>query len=47
MAGLLYLIIIISGIFAEFGVRSGLVVSGDAAATVSNIIASESLFRIG
>jgi len=47
IAGLLYLIIIIAGIFAEFGVRSGLVVSGDSAATVNNIIASESLFRIG
>lgn len=46
-AGILYLTIIASGIFAEFFVRSSLIVSGDAAATAKNIVASESLFRIG
>ncbi len=46
-AGLTYLIIITAGIFAEFFVRSGLIVSGDAAATAGNIAASEVLFRIG
>lgn len=46
-AGVLYLTIIISGIFAEFFVRQSLRVSGDATATANNIIASESLFRFG
>lgn len=46
-AGLAYLIIITAGIFAEFFVRSGLIVSGDAAATAGNIAASERLFRVG
>ena len=47
IAGFAYLIIIISGIFAEFFVRSGLIVAGNATATANNIINSESLFRIG
>ena len=47
IAGLLYLVIILAGIFAEFMVRSSLIVSGDAAATAENIMASEGLFRIG
>ena len=47
VAGLLYLIIIISGIFAEFFVRSSLIVPGDATATANNIMASGSLFRMG
>jgi hypothetical protein len=47
IAGVLYLTIIISGIFAEFFVRQSLRVPGDAAATASNIMASESLFRLG
>ena len=46
-AGLLYLIIIAAGIFAEFFVRQSLIVAGDAAATAANIVASESLFRFG
>ena len=46
LAGLLYLIMVIAGIFGQY-VRSTLIVYGDAAATASNIIASESLFRIG
>lgn len=45
VAGLLYLIIIASGIFAEFFVRSNLIVAGDATATANNIMASEGLFR--
>ncbi len=47
IAGVLYLTIIISGIFAEFFVRQSLIVSGDAATTVENITASAGLFRLG
>jgi hypothetical protein len=46
-AGLGYLLIIASGIFAEFVVRSRLIVPGDAAATARGIAAAESLFRLG
>lgn len=46
-AGILYLIIIVSGIFAEFFVRSSLIVPGDAMTTANNILASEMLFRAG
>ena len=46
-AGLLYLAIIICGIFAEFFVRSNLIISGDPIATAANITASETLFRAG
>lgn len=45
MAGLGYLVIIVCGIYAEFFVRQGLIVSGDAVATAANIAASEPLFR--
>ena len=47
IAGLLYLIIIVSGIFAEFFVRQSLIVPGDAGATASNIMNSQILFRTG
>jgi hypothetical protein len=47
IAGILYLIIIAAGIFAEFFVRQSLIVAGDAATTASNIMAAESLFRFG
>jgi len=47
IAGFAYLIIILAGIFAEFFVRGNLIVAGDAAATVTNILANESLFRVG
>jgi hypothetical protein len=47
IAGFLYLMIIVSGIFAEFFVRQSLVVPGDAATTANNIMASEWLFRVG
>ncbi len=47
IAGFLYLIIIVGGIFAQLGVRDQLVVSGDAAATARNIGAHELLYRLG
>jgi hypothetical protein len=47
IAGLLYLIIIIGGAFAQLGVRDRLVVSGNAAATAQNIAAHALLYRLG
>lgn len=47
LAGVLYLIIIVFGVFGEAFVRSGLIVPNDAAATAGNIMASEGLFRAG
>jgi len=47
VAGVLYLLLIIFGIFAELVIRSKLIVAGDAAATASNILASPGLWRIG
>jgi len=46
-AGVLFLITLVAGGFGEFYVPSALIVSGDAAATAKNIIASDSLFRLG
>src|SRR6478672_4225676 len=46
LAGLLYLIYFVTTIFADVVGRSKLIVSGDAAATAANIIASEGLFRL-
>ena len=46
-AGLAYVIIRVAGIYAEFVVRSGLIVRGDAAATAACIARSELLFRSG
>jgi len=47
LAGLMYLLLIITGIFNLMYVPSKLIVWDDPAATVDNIIASESLFRWG
>jgi hypothetical protein len=47
IGGVLYLYIIVAGLFAEVFVRSKLVVSADAEATARNIMAHESLFRLG
>lgn len=47
IAGVLYIIIIVCAGFSEGFVRSGVIVPGDAAATASNIAASEGLFRLG
>ena len=46
-AGVGYLIIFVTGIFANFFVLEGLIVYDDAAATVQNILNNDSLFRIG
>jgi hypothetical protein len=45
--GVLYLIIIVLGAFAEGLVTDKLVVSGDAAATAHNLLASPGLWRLG
>jgi len=47
IAGALYLLIFVAAPFAEFFVRGRLVVYGDAAATATNILAYQSLFRLG
>ncbi|EKU97761.1 hypothetical protein Lepto7375DRAFT_7000 [Leptolyngbya sp. PCC 7375] len=47
MGGVLYLIIIIGGLFGAGYVPSMIVVHGDAAATVNNILINESLYRFG
>ena len=46
-AGLLYVLTSIAGFFAMGYVPSKLIVHGNAAATASNIAASETLFRLG
>ena len=46
-AGLLYLVIIIAGALGEIFIRGTLIVSGDAVATANNIVAHESLWRLG
>jgi hypothetical protein len=47
IAGLLYLIVIATGLFAEVFVRQAFKVSGDALSTANNIQSSEMLFRLG
>lgn len=47
IAGFLYLLIFVAGMFAELFVRDKLIVPGDAATTIHNILASEALFRLG
>ena len=46
-AGLLYLLIAICSGFSFFYMRSAIIVPGDAAATVTHLLASERLFRLG
>jgi hypothetical protein len=46
-AGAFYLLTTLTGLFAELVVRGNLIVSGDAAATARNILASEALYRLG
>jgi hypothetical protein len=47
IGGLLYLIIIVVGLFDEAFVRDRIIVSGDATATAANIRSLESLWRFG
>lgn len=47
IAGYGYLVIFVLAIFANFFVRERLIQPGDAAATASNIIGSQALFRLG
>jgi len=47
IGGVLYLIIIVLGLFNELYVRNKIIVSGDAAATAANIRSFESLWRFG
>lgn len=47
LAGLLFLILAITGVFAEFFVRQKLFVPQDPAATAQNIIENQFLFRLG
>src|SRR5689334_7249720 len=46
IGGVLYLIIIVVGLFGEAFVRNRLIVPGDAAATADNIRSMESLWRL-
>jgi hypothetical protein len=47
LAGLLYLVTIVTGLFSLMYVPSHINVHSDASTTVANIMASESLFRLG
>ena len=47
VAGFLYLLTVPLGVFNFLYIPSNMIVSGDAAATTHNIMASESLFRLG
>ena len=47
VSGLLYLIVIGAGLFAEAFVRQKLMIAGDAVATVNQIESNERLFRLG
>jgi hypothetical protein len=47
IAGVGYVVLFVLAIFANFFVREGLVVTGDAAQTAANILESEGLFRMG
>jgi hypothetical protein len=47
ITGILYLVIIVLGLFSEVYVRGGTIVAGDPAATAGNIADSEFLFRVG
>jgi len=46
-AGFLYLLLCITGGFAHGGIRFGMIVYGDPVTTSANILADDSLFRLG
>jgi|SRR6185436_13082945 len=47
IGGILYLVIILAGMFSVMFVRDKLIVSGNITATANNIMASQSLWRMG
>ena len=47
VAGFLYLLMMVTGVFAEFYALDPLIVANDAVQTAKNIVASETLFRLG
>lgn len=47
IAGVLYVVIIVTGLFGELAVRGTLIDFDDAAATAANILAADGLFRLG
>jgi hypothetical protein len=47
LAGLLYLILVITGVFSIMFVSSQIIVQGDTVTTAKNILAKEILFRTG
>ena len=47
LAGALYLVVILAGMFAEAFVRPRIVVAGDAAATARHLLAHAQLYRVG
>jgi hypothetical protein len=47
IAGALYVIVIFAGMWAEMFVRGGVMVHDNAAATATNILAHEQMFRLG
>lgn len=47
LGGVLYVVIIVAGIFGEMFVRGSIVVPGDAPATARNLLASQALWRAG
>jgi hypothetical protein len=47
LAGFLWLLMILFGLFAQMGVRERIYIPGDATATAANISANQFLFRLG